>query len=189
MAQRQVGPPPLDAGQAPTGQASEAPRDGAGARIHPMENCSIARTLEVLGEKWTFLVLRDAFRGVRRFEDFIAQTGIPRQVLSNRLSALTSRGILSKQTYREPGVRPRAEYVLTAKGSDVYPVLVAMRQWGDRYEADPEGPPLVMLHRDCGAAVLAHLRCADGHPVTSADEVTHRPGSGARLRSVPANEA
>ncbi|MEU3983358.1 helix-turn-helix domain-containing protein [Streptomyces sp. NPDC026672] len=154
------------------------------APIYSMENCSIARTLEILGEKWTFLVLRDAFRGVRRFEDFIARTGIPRQVLSNRLSTLTSRGILSKQSYREPGVRPRAEYVLTPKGQDVYPILVALRQWGDHYEADAAGAPLVMLHRDCGAEVSARLHCAGGHDVPSVHEVVHAPGPGARLADV-----
>src|SRR5882762_10377508 len=111
-----------------------------------VENCTIAKTLAILGEKWTFIVLRDVFMGIRRFDDFIARNGIPRQVLSNRLATLTSRGILRKETYREPGARPRAEYRLTDKGMDVYPILVAMRQWGDRYEADPEGPPLLMLH-------------------------------------------
>jgi DNA-binding HxlR family transcriptional regulator len=163
-------------------------QDAATARVHPTENCSIARTLEILGEKWTFLVLRDAFRGVRRFEDFIGRTGVPRQVLSNRLATLTERGILSKQTYREPGVRPRAEYVLTPKGVEVYPILVAMRQWGDRYEADPAGAPLVMLHRDCGAEVSAHLRCADGHAVPSAREVVHSPGPGIRPAGTPASQ-
>ncbi|WP_405868000.1 helix-turn-helix transcriptional regulator [Streptomyces sp. NBC_01515] len=170
-----------DADKMLTWQAgTDGSRGDAGPPVYSMENCSVARTMEILGEKWTLLVLRDAFRGIRRFEDFIAQTGIPRQVLSNRLSTLTSRGILSKETYREPGVRPRAEYVLTAKGLDVYPILVAIRQWGDHYEADPEGPPLVMEHRGCGAQVSAQLHCAAGHSVASAGEVSHRPGPGAR---------
>jgi len=143
-----------------------------------MDNCTVARSLEILGEKWTFIVLRDVFMGIRRFDDFIARNGIPRQVLSNRLATLTSRGILRKETYREPGARPRAEYRLTDKGMDVYPILVAMRQWGDRYEADPEGPPLLMLHRDCGAEVSLRLHCADGHELDSPRQVSLRPGPG-----------
>lgn len=144
-----------------------------------VENCTIARTIAILGEKWTFIVLRDVFLGVRRFDDFITHTGIPRQVLSNRLATLVGQGLLRRDAYQEPGSRARYEYRLTEKGLDVYPVLVALREWGDRYAADPGGPPLLTVHRDCGALVSAHLRCADGHELASAREVVPRPGPSA----------
>lgn len=146
-------------------------------------NCSIARTLGTLGEKWTFLILRDAFRGARRFEEFLSQTEIPRQVLSNRLASLTAQGILSKRMYREPGARARAEYVLTEKGLDTFSIVMAMRQWGDRWEADAAGPPMTGTHRGCGAALSVHMRCADGHEIASARDVTHRIEPSARIKA------
>src|ERR1044071_9051071 len=118
-----------------------------------VDNCTIASSLAILGEKWTFIVLRDVFLGVRRFDDFIEHTGIPRQVLANRLGRLVEEGLLRRESYREPGERTRHEYRLTDKGIDVYPILVALREWGDRYLADPDGPPLLTVHRDCGASV------------------------------------
>jgi DNA-binding HxlR family transcriptional regulator len=145
------------------------------------ENCSIRRTLAVVGEKWTLEVLREVFNGVRRFEDMQAHTRVPRQVLSARLSSLVDQGILRRQPYREPGRRTRFEYRLTDKGRDLFPVLVALLGWGDRWTPDDEGPSLVLEHRDCGAGVQVGLTCAAGHPVGSAREVTARPGPGARL--------
>src|SRR5918995_3853076 len=100
------------------------------------ENCSIAASLAVLGEKWTLLVLRDAFNGVRRFEDMYQRIGAPRQVLSARLARLVEEGLLRKVPYREPGQRQRDEYRLTRMGLDLYPALVALMQWGDRHLAD-----------------------------------------------------
>ncbi|MEV0198339.1 helix-turn-helix domain-containing protein [Nonomuraea sp. NPDC050691] len=147
------------------------------------DNCSIERTLEVVGEKWTFLVLREAFRGVRRFADMQAATGAPRQVLSARLARLVEEGLLRKEPYREPGQRQRDEYRLTDKGRDLYPLLVALMQWGDRYLADADGPPVLLTHRDCGAAIELHLRCAEGHEVAGPRQVTALPGTGARLQS------
>src|SRR6516164_11779168 len=96
--------------------------------------CTIAATLAIVGEKWTFLVLREAFNGVRRFDDMQRRTGIPRQVLSSRLARLVAEGLLRKVPYQEAGQRSRGEYRLTGKGLDLYPVLVALMQWGDRYE-------------------------------------------------------
>ncbi|MEU7000287.1 helix-turn-helix domain-containing protein [Nonomuraea sp. NPDC046570] len=145
------------------------------------ENCSIARTLDVVGEKWTFLVLREAFSGVRRFADMQAITGAPRQVLSARLARLVDEGLLRKVPYREPGQRQRDEYRLTEKGLDLYPLLIALMHWGDRYLADAAGPPMELTHRDCGAPVEQFLRCADGHEVGGPREVTARPGPGALL--------
>jgi DNA-binding HxlR family transcriptional regulator len=148
-----------------------------------VENCTIARALGILGEKWTFIVLRDVFLGIRRFDDVIEHTGIPRQALSNRLATLVDEGLLRREVYQEPGERARYEYRLTAKGMDVYPILVALREWGDRYAADPAGPPPLTVHRDCGASVSTHLRCAAGHELASPREVVPRPGPAARRRS------
>ncbi|PTA43367.1 helix-turn-helix domain-containing protein [Micromonospora sp. RP3T] len=147
-----------------------------------VENCTIARAMEILGERWTVVVLREVFNGVRRFDDMRVRTGIPRQVLTNRLSMLVERGVLRREPYREPGSRPRHEYRLTGMGLDLWPVLVAVLGWGDRYLADPEGPPLTVTHRDCGAEVRAALRCAEGHDVTEPQDVVPVPGPGARRR-------
>jgi DNA-binding HxlR family transcriptional regulator len=147
-----------------------------------VDNCTIARTLGVLGEKWTFIVLRDVFLGIRRFEDFIEHTPIPRQVLTNRLATLVNQGLLRREEYREPGARARQEYRLTDKGIDAYPILIALREWGDRYLAGPAGPPLLTVHRDCGATVDVRLRCAAGHELRSPREVVPRPGPSAQRR-------
>src|SRR5919109_5207309 len=120
-------------------------------------NCSVAGALEIVGEWWTFLVLRDAFLGVRRFEDFQRRLGIARNVLTARLQTLVSHGILERRRYQE---RPeRFEYRLTDKGRDLWPVLMTLLQWGDRYYAT-EGPPTIVRHRDCGGEVTRHLTCA-----------------------------
>jgi len=148
-----------------------------------VDNCTIARAMAILGEKWTVVVLRESFTGVRRFEDIRARTGIPRQVLTDRLARLVDAGVLRRVPYREPGTRVREEYRLTDKGLDLYPVLVAVREWGDRYLADPEGPPVLTVHRDCGAPVGLALRCAAGHDIASPREVVPRPGPSARRRA------
>ncbi len=138
--------------------------------------------MAILGEKWAVVVLREVFNGVRRFDDMRERTGIPRQVLTNRLALLVEAGVLRREPYREPGARVRHEYRLTDKGLDLYPVLVAVREWGDRYLADPGGPPLLTVHRDCGAQVHTQLRCEAGHDVCSPRDVIPRPGPGARRR-------
>lgn len=155
------------------------------ARDWSVENCTVGRTMAILGEKWAVVVLREVFSGIRRFDDMREHTGIPRQVLTDRLAMLVDVGILRRAPYREPGHRPRAEYRLTEKGFALYPILVAVREWGDRYLADPEGPPLVLAHRDCEAPVGLVLRCAAGHDVGSPRDVVPRPGPGARRRSTP----
>jgi DNA-binding HxlR family transcriptional regulator len=147
-----------------------------------VDNCTVARAMAILGERWTLVVLREVFNGVRRFEDMREHTDIPRQVLTNRLATLVNSGVLRREPYQEPGERVRHEYRLTDKGFDLYPVLIAVSQWGDRYLADPEGSPVEMSHRDCGALVNVHLRCADGHELVSPREVAARPGPGARRR-------
>jgi DNA-binding HxlR family transcriptional regulator len=143
-------------------------------------NCAIGAAVGILGERSTFLVLREAFNGVRRFGDMQRRTGIPRQVLSQRLARLVAEGMLRKVRYREIGQRSRDEYRLTDKGLDLYPVLVALMEWGDRYEGDADGPPVVLRHRDCGEPVRLQLTCEAGHVLESAREVTPVPGPGAR---------
>jgi DNA-binding HxlR family transcriptional regulator len=143
-------------------------------------NCNIAAALGIVGEKWTFLVLREAFNGVRRFDDMQRRTSAPRQVLSHRLALLVSEGILRKVPYQEEGQRPRSEYRLTEKGIELFPVIAALLAWGDKYAAWPGGPAVELTHRDCGAPVSLELACADGHVLGSAREVTPVPGPGAR---------
>ncbi|WP_107767799.1 winged helix-turn-helix transcriptional regulator [Nocardioides terrigena] len=142
------------------------------------DNCTVGRAMEVLGERWTFVVLREVFNGVRRFDDMRRHSGMPRQVLTDRLALLVDQGILRRVPYREPGQRERHEYRPTDKGFDLYPVLVAVRQWGDRYLADPEGSPVEFAHVDCGAEVDAVLRCREGHELTGRRDVVTRPGPG-----------
>src|ERR1700691_6641844 len=126
-------------------------------------NCAVGAAVAILGERPTFLVLREAFNGVRRFADMQRRTGMPRQVLTDRLARLVDEGLLRKVPYRDSGQRRRDEYRLTAKGLDLYPVLVALMAWGDRYAAGPEGPQVLLQHRDCGEPVQLQLSCRAGH--------------------------
>ncbi len=147
-------------------------------RSYDSQVCSVAGALEIVGERWSLLVLRDAFLGVRRFDDFQRSLGVARNVLQSRLERLVEEGILERRLYQE---RPkRYEYRLTDKGRDLYPVLVALLQWGDRYLADAEGPSLILEHRDCGAGVGVQLVDADGHVLQSLRDVRRRPGPAAR---------
>jgi DNA-binding HxlR family transcriptional regulator len=143
-------------------------------------NCNIAAALSIVGEKWTFLVLREAFNGVRRFDDMQRRTGAPRQVLSNRLARLVTEEILRKVPYQAAGQRPRSEYRLTEKGIELFPVIAALLAWGDKYAAGPGGPAVELTHRDCGAPVELELACSAGHVLSSARDVTPVPGPGAR---------
>jgi DNA-binding HxlR family transcriptional regulator len=140
-------------------------------------NCSVAQCLEVIGEWWSMLIIRDAFLGVRRFDDFQSRLGISRNILTARLSSLVEAGVLEKVPYQE---RPlRHEYRLTDKGRDLWPVLTTMREWGDRWAA-PDGAPLELVHDACGEVMyLAHTCRACGEPVDHRS-VHARPGPGAR---------
>src|SRR5262249_16488241 len=144
------------------------------------ENCTVGRTMAILGERWTFVVLREVFNGVRRFDDIRRHSGMPRQGLSHPLALLGDHGNLRREPYQQPGEGARHEYRLTPKGFDLYPVLVAIGDWGDRYLADPEGPPVEFEHRDCGALVHPVLECASGHRVERPREVVTRVGPGAQ---------
>jgi DNA-binding HxlR family transcriptional regulator len=143
------------------------------------ETCSVARTLEIIGERWTFLLLREAFMGVRRFEEFQRNTGVARNILSARLRRLVERGILQRRQYQDRP--PRFEYRLTEEGLDLYPALVALMQWGDRYAAHPGGPPLALEHKGCGKDSTPHLVCSEcGEPIDARD-MWAKPGPGAVL--------
>ena len=141
-------------------------------------NCAIGAAVGILGERPTFLVLREAFNGVRRFDDMQRRTGMPRQVLSQRLARLVAEGLLRKVRYQESGQRSRDEYRLTDKGLDLYPVLVALMEWGDRYAGErgrPAGPAAASRLRRTGAAA-ADL-CGGPRPgVRSRGHPGSRPG-------------
>ena len=140
--------------------------------------CSVAGTLAVVGEKWSLLVLREAFLGVRRFADFQRILGAPRAVLTDRLATLVEQGILRRVPYQAEGERQRHEYRLTEKGIALYPTLVALMEWGDRYLCDESPAPLELRHRgDCDAPVHLTLSCDAGHVLGSAREVRPVPRS------------
>ena len=145
-------------------------------RTYEGQNCSIARTLELVGERWTMLVIREAFLGRRRFDELAERLGIARNVLTDRLERLVDEGVLEKVRYQE---RPeRFEYRLTEKGVDLWPVLVALLQYGDRHYA-PDGPPMVLTHRDCGGALDDRRTCARCGAALRAPDVQAAPGPGA----------
>jgi DNA-binding HxlR family transcriptional regulator len=128
-------------------------------RTYENQDCSIARSLEILGERWTFLIVRDVFNGRRRFDQLQDGLGVARNVLANRLARLVDEGILEKSAYQE---RPeRFEYRLTEKGIDLWPVLIAMLEWGDRYVAGPDGPPMEVRHKSCDGLVDGRGICRD----------------------------
>lgn len=139
------------------------------------ENCSLARALAVVGDRWTLLILREAFLRVRRFEDFQARLGIARRVLTERLSGLVADGVLRKVAYQE---RPaRYEYRLTDKGLGLYPVVLALVHWGDAHYAGPEGPPVLHRHKSCGHDFRSVLSCsACGGAVHPRDVEPHAGG-------------
>jgi DNA-binding HxlR family transcriptional regulator len=143
-------------------------------RTYDNQVCSVARALEAIGDRWTMLVIRDAFHGVRRFDAFQERLGIARNVLSDRLTRLVDEGILEKRPYQERP--PRFEYRLTSKGVDLFPVLVSLMMWGDRHAPDPGGPPMVIVHRDCGGEIDEHLLCDRcGKPITALTAEARQP--------------
>jgi DNA-binding HxlR family transcriptional regulator len=146
-------------------------------------NCSVAQTLEVVGEWWSMLIVRDCFLGVTRFDDFQARLGIARNILTNRLEHLIERGVLVRVPYQDHPVR--YDYRLTDKGRDLWLVLTAMRQWGDRWEA-ADGPPVVVEHRACGHQTHVVPTCSECGGALDARSVIARSGPGARSR--PASE-
>jgi DNA-binding HxlR family transcriptional regulator len=126
-------------------------------RAYPNQVCSIARALEVVGERWTPLILRDAVLGVERFEDFQNSLGIASNVLTSRLKLLCEEDVLERVP--DPQRPGRPKYVLTDKGRELAPALLALMKWGDRHYPAPGGAPRLTLHTGCGGTVGADLRC------------------------------
>ncbi len=142
-------------------------------------DCTIARTLSVIGDRWTLLVLRDAFLGTRRFEAFQASLGITRHRLADRLGKLVKHGVLRRERYQD---RPRRfEYRLTEKGLDLYAVVVSIAGWGDRHMAGRKGPPVERVHRRCGRVAALRLTCEHCGEAVTARDMQARPGPAYRL--------
>jgi DNA-binding HxlR family transcriptional regulator len=138
--------------------------------------CSIARSVDLLGDWWTPLVLREAFLGVRRFDDMQRSLGIGRNVLTQRLKRLVDEDLLDRVRYQE---KPdRYEYVLTEKGRDFYPVLAAMAAWGDRWLAGDEGPPVLFHHKPCGHDMTAKVVCSECGEAIQVRDVRVRTADG-----------
>lgn len=131
--------------------------------------CSLDKALGVVGTRSALLLMREAFYGTRRFDDFASRVGITEAVAAARLRELVEAGLLTRQPYREPGQRTRYEYVLTEMGRDLAPAALALMQWGDRYLTGEAGPPLALGHAGCGAPVHVGVRCAAGHDVELGD--------------------
>jgi DNA-binding HxlR family transcriptional regulator len=138
-------------------------------------NCSIAQCLEVVGEWWTLLIVRDAFFGYSRFDQFESRLGIARNVLTQRLEHLVAQGVLERVPYHEHPVR--YDYRLTEKGRDLWHVVTAMRQWGDRWAA-PDGPPVEIVHDACGAITHVTPTCSSCGETLGLLDVTPRRGPG-----------
>lgn len=131
-------------------------------------NCSIARSVAVIGDRWTLMILRDGFLGVRRFEDFERRLGISRSVIADRLKHLVDEGVLRREPYQDNPVRH--EYRLTPKGLDLHPVIMAIVHWGDVHAAGEAGPPMIHRHKACGCDFHAVQVCSEcGEPVTARD--------------------
>lgn len=139
--------------------------------------CSITRPLVVLGDRWTFLLVKQAFAGTTRYEDFLESLGIPRGRLADRLDRLVAEGILRREPYKAANSRTRDAYRLTEKGIALYPVLMALRAWGDAFMA-PDGPPVHYRHRDCGGEAHVRLECDSCGAELTARDVTPTPGPG-----------
>ena len=148
--------------------------------------CSVARALSVVGDRWTLLILRDAFLGMRRFEDFQRDLGTTRHRLAERLRTLVAHGILERVRYQDRP--PRFEYRLTEKGRDLYPVVVSLTRWGDRWMTDRQGPPVELIHRVCGKTTMPALACPECGAAVAARDMIARPGPGFGKRPQAAKE-
>jgi DNA-binding HxlR family transcriptional regulator len=144
-------------------------------------DCSIAQTLEIVGEWWTLLILRDAFQGIRRFEDFQRDLGIARNVLTDRLGRLVEHGLLERRPYQTQP--PRSEYRLTDKGLDLYPVLIALMRWGDRWAPLEQGPPVVLTHAACGHDGVPVMTCAHCGEAVGARDMRFRRREAKRAKA------
>lgn len=136
--------------------------------------CSLARTMAVIGDRWTMLIVRELFLGVRRFEQFQERLDLPKAMLANRLKSLVEEGVLEKRAYQERPVR--YEYRLTPVGFDLYPVVMAIVAWGNRHRAGKDGPPLLHHHKTCGHDFTPVMTCSECGEVLDARDVGVRPG-------------
>ncbi|MPS45977.1 MAG: transcriptional regulator [Stenotrophomonas sp.] len=148
------------------------------------EACSLARTMSVIGDRWTLLILRECFLRVRRFDDFQERLGISRGILAERLKKLTDSSILTKVAYQQDP--PRHEYRLTPKGLDLYPILMSLVHWGDEHLSDKTGRPLVPVHALCGSECDPVLACSECGEPLDPRQVRVYPGPGApRPHNIP----
>jgi DNA-binding HxlR family transcriptional regulator len=145
-------------------------------RSYPAQVCSIARALEVVGERWTLLILRDARLGLRRFDEFQESLGIASNVLASRLKLLCDEGVLARRP--DPQRPGRPEYVLTDKGRELAPALITLMKWGDRYYPTPAGPPRLTVHAGCGGRVDEAQRCDRCHNRVDFGDLELVPGPG-----------
>ena len=148
--------------------------------LYDLEHCSIRRALDVLGEKWTMLVLREAFYGLCRFDDFARALVCGRGVLSARLKTLTEAGILERREYKEPDQRTRTEYRLTDKGRDLFPAILALSQWSERWTPPPDGPVARVLSRKSERPISVVMTDDSAVEALGMRDIEILPGPGAR---------
>jgi DNA-binding HxlR family transcriptional regulator len=146
---------------------------------YPGQTCSIAESLEVIGERWSLLIVRDVLNGNRRFGEIQASLGVARNVLSARLQRLIAEGILERRPYQQSP--ERFEYFLTEKGLDLWPALIALLNWGDRYSSNPDGPPKIIVHKVCGGRVSDRGICESCGKTLHARDARQIPGPGSPL--------
>jgi DNA-binding HxlR family transcriptional regulator len=147
------------------------------SRTYDSQACSMARSLEIVGERWTLLIIRDIFLGTRRFEDLHRSLGVARNILQARLELLVEEDVLEKRPYQDG----RFEYCLTEKGRELWPALVALLRWGDRHYA-PHGKPRLIKHRDCGGEVTEELACEKCGKSLKLQDVYWEWGPGAKAQ-------
>jgi DNA-binding HxlR family transcriptional regulator len=148
-------------------------------RDYPGLDCSVAKALEVIGERWSLLIVRDVMHGHRRFGEMQESLGIARNVLAARLERLIEEEILERRAYSESP--PRHEYFLTQKGLDLWPALIALLNWGDRYSPSPEGPRRLIVHKECGGTVSERGICESCGEILTARDAKQVPGPGASV--------
>jgi DNA-binding HxlR family transcriptional regulator len=159
----------------------EGREHGVLGRTYEAENCSAARALEVVGERWSLLIIRDAlFRGRTRFSEFQHSLGIAPNILATRLDRFVDEGLMELRRTSEHGAQ--FDYVVTAKGQDLKPVIMALTAWGDRWDA-PVGAPVVFTHDGCDGPVGLELHCGDCHSTVQLRDVDAIPGPGSRVVS------
>jgi len=171
------------AGLARVGAAERNVETGMKWNALEEEQCSVARTVAVIGDRWSLLILRDCFLRVRRFEDFQARLGVTRHILADRLKKLVRHGVLRRVPYQ---TRPkRHEYILTQKGLDLYPIIMAIVHWGDVHMVDERGRPKLYQHKRCGKMFDPVMICSKCGEPLSAREVHVHVGPGASERDRP----